>query len=351
MARSSVGRVAVASLIVAGSLSLGSQARAQQHSAADVAQARVLFNEGTTLRDKGNLAGALEKLRTAHSISATPITGLELGRTYQALGKLVEAREAYLGVARIPVAPQETPRSTAARTNAAKLAEEMRGRIPKLTVKITGAPIDSVTVTIDGTSVPSDAVSSARLVNPGTHEVVATPAAGARATTRIELKENDQREIELTVTPAAPAATPTASSPAPGISSPSDASAATDVRTDPAPRFPVLIYGGFGLAAAGVVVGSVTGLIAKSKKSSLDEQCRNTLTCPRSAGVDDDLSTGRTMGNVATVSFVVAGAGAAVGVIALIVGHKDASGPSASTAWVTPWFTSQSAGLSGLARF
>jgi len=94
MMRSSVGRVAVASLIVAGSLSLGSLARAQQHSAADVAQARVLFNEGTTLRDKGNLAGALEKLRTAHSISATPITGLELGRTYQALGKLVEAREA-----------------------------------------------------------------------------------------------------------------------------------------------------------------------------------------------------------------------------------------------------------------
>ena len=101
MMRSSVGQVAVASLIVAGSLSLGSLARAQQHSAADVAQARVLFNEGTTLRDKGNLAGALEKLRTAHSISATPITGLELGRTYQALGKLVEAREAYLGVARI----------------------------------------------------------------------------------------------------------------------------------------------------------------------------------------------------------------------------------------------------------
>ncbi len=95
----------------------------------------------------------------------------------------------------------------------------------------------------------------------------------------------------------------------------------------------------------------MTGLIAKSKKSSLDEQCRSTLTCPRSASVDDDLRTARTMGNVSTVSFVVAGAGAAVGVIALIVGHKDSSGPSASTAWVTPWFTSQSAGLSGLARF
>src|SRR5260370_15308551 len=218
-----VGHVAVASLIVVGSLSRCSPAQAQQHSAADVAQARELFNEGSALRDKGNLAGALEKLRAAHSIAGTPITGVELGRTYQALGKLVEARETYLGVARIPVAPQETTRSATARANAAKLGEEIRGRIPKLTVKIAGAPLDSVAVTIDGTPVPSDALSSARLVNPGTHEVVATPASGARATASIDLKEGDQRNVELTVTPSAPAATPTASAPA-SATSPSDTS-------------------------------------------------------------------------------------------------------------------------------
>src|SRR5262249_525427 len=147
------------------------------------------------LRDKGDLAGALDKLRAAHALAATPITGLELGRTYVAAGKLVEAREVFLGVGRLPVASQETARSTAARTSAAQLADQVRGRIPKLTVRVTGASPDAVTVTIDGSAVPSDALGAPRLVNPGKHDVVAAPSSGAHASASVELKEGEAREI------------------------------------------------------------------------------------------------------------------------------------------------------------
>ena len=59
--------------------------------AEDLASARELFKEGRALREKGDLPKALEKLRAAHALGQTPITGLELARTYVLVGRLVEA--------------------------------------------------------------------------------------------------------------------------------------------------------------------------------------------------------------------------------------------------------------------
>jgi hypothetical protein len=108
------------------------------------------------------------------------------------------------------------------------------------------------------------------------------------------------------------------------------------------------VYTGFGLAAAGVAVGAVTGFIAMGKASSVNDACRQGTTCPRT--IDDDLQTGRTMGNVSTIAFAAAGVGAVVGVVALLVGHKKESAPPAA-AWVAPWVAPGVAGVSGMARF
>jgi hypothetical protein len=76
------------------------------------------------------------------------------------------------------------------------------------------------------------------------------------------------------------------------------------------------------VASVGTVVGSVTGLMAMSKKSSVDEECV-AGRCPPST--HDDIDAGRTLGTVSTVSFVLAGAGAAVGVWALLGDEKPPS--------------------------
>jgi hypothetical protein len=57
------------------------------------------------------------------------------------------------------------------------------------------------------------------------------------------------------------------------------------------------------------------------------------------------------MGTVATIAFAAAGVGAAVGVVALLVGHKKESTPSAGATWVAPWVAPGGAGVSGGARF
>ena len=76
--------------------------------ASDLETARELYKEGRALRDKNDLKAALEKFKGAHALASTPVTGLELGRTHMLLTELVEAREAFLSVAKIPFADKES---------------------------------------------------------------------------------------------------------------------------------------------------------------------------------------------------------------------------------------------------
>jgi hypothetical protein len=187
---------------------------AQQGSAGDIAQARELLNEGLELRRKGDNPGALGKLRAAHALARTPITAIELGRQYLTLGRLVEARETFLSIARIPERAEETSKSKAARTEGAQSAEQVRARLPSLTVKINGVPADSVAVTIDGAAVPSEALAAPRLVDPGSHTVSARSTTGGAADTTVEVKEGENREVELRIAFTGGAASPAPQAPA-----------------------------------------------------------------------------------------------------------------------------------------
>lgn len=295
----------------------GSVAFAQQPSAADVAQARELFNEGLRLRESGDTSGALEKLKVAHALGNTPITGLELAKTYELAGQLVEARETLLAIGRIAVKASETARSSAARSDAARRAEELRLRIPSLTVKIAGVTPSSVTVAIDQVSVPLEAL-EARPVNPGPHEVSATSTGGSVAHESIDLKEGESREVELTIKPVAVAVQPTPTR------TPSQDPGTPEVPSAGQGGFSPVFYAGLGLAGAGLIAGSVTGGLALGKASAARQNCIG-LSCNPTGY--DDVNSGRTLGTISTVGFIAAGVGVVVGVIGLVISphHDDAA--------------------------
>jgi hypothetical protein len=311
-------------------------ALAQTPSAVDVAQARDLFNEGMRLREKGDIPAALDKLKAANALAHTPITGLELARVYEQTGQLVEAREALLGVAREPPLPNESVRSKEARAEALTLAENVRARIPTLTVKVTGVPPATVAVSIDGASVLSEALDAPRPVDPGSHNIFARSTSGGTAQTTVDLKEGENRLAELKIAFASgspPEVTP-ASSTAPRPSSPPSGEGTV---------ISSLVYVGVGVAAAGLVVGGVTGTLALAKADSVNKACNGT-TCPPSAS--GDVQTGRTFGDVSTVSFVVAGAGAVAGVIGLFLSHPRVDDAPTGASF-EPWIAPGSAGLRG----
>ena len=295
------------------------QVHADEPSAADAETALQLFKDGKALRDKGDIPGALSKFRAAYALAETPITALELGRTYAMLGKVIEAREILLGVARIPARKNESQKSLDARPDAAALAAAMQPRLASLTVHVKGAPQAPPKISVDGVQVPPAAASEPRVVNPGRH-VVVLDVNGRTAQAEVTVEEGQSRDVELEA-PAGPVAPPPP--PPPPVVVPGEPQSGHG--TSP------LVYVGFGTAVAGLAVGTIAGLVTLSKAGSLKDVCRDGR-CPPSS--QSDLDSSSTTGAIATVGFIVAGVGIGVGVAGLFLGKSEPppatnGGPSA----------------------
>jgi hypothetical protein len=310
-----------------------------------VARARELFLQATEERDQGDLPGALEKFRVAHALAGNPVTAMELGRTYAVLGKLVEARDVLLSVAHIPVQPDESTRATQSRLQAAELAEELRSRIPTLAVKM-AVPTEVLSIVVDGTPVPSAVVGAPRAVNPGRHDVVTAVAGRDRIERKIDVKEGETREIELAPIARVPEvpepkhAPPSPAAPAPPAEVPAEG-------TSGGGRFGALTYIGFGVGAAGFLVGSAMGIVALSKANAAQNECtvQNIQTC--AAQVADDLQSARTFGYASTVALAVAGIGVAAGIVDLVLSTPKAQAAGSSARTLRPWVGLGAAGLRG----
>jgi hypothetical protein len=286
-----------------------------QRSATDIETARQLYNQGTDLRDKGDLRGALEKLKAAHALGNTPITGVELCKTHAALAQPVEAREVCLGVGRIPPLAGETSRSVDARNEAARIAEDMRAKIAIVRLHITGVPQGRQPIVIvDGATVPLAALGEGRALDPGKHEVSARIGNGPETRSQVDLAPGESKDITLPVTAPAQEATP-APLPPPGY----------DQQQAPPPKTHSngLATAGFIVGGIGVGIGAIAGIVALSDKSSLDDKCTN-----KQCGVPDHdaLDTAKKWGNVSTAFFIIGGVGLATGLIATLAAPSRTTG-------------------------
>lgn len=296
-----------------------------QPSAADLESARELFKEGREARQNGDLKRALDRFKAAHAYGQTPVTALELGRTHIQLGELVEGREVLLSVARMKVQPDETEKSTAARTEAADLAEEVKKRIPSVSVKLTGVASDSAaTLTVDGFAVPIVGLNGVRKANPGKHVVVAR--AGTREETRnVDLEEGKTQEVTLDLA-GAPVPAPVPEAP----SGPKEINLVTWI--------------GAGVGVVGIGVGAVAGIVALGKSSKVRNACTD-VHCPPSA--KDDVDSGRTAATVSTLAFAVGGAGAITAAVGYFLLSKPKPAAAAAGWRVTPFVSTNSVGLDG----
>ncbi len=287
------------------------RASADEPSAADIETALQLYKNGKELRERGEVALALERFRAAFALVETPLTALELGRTYMSMGKLIEAREVLLSVARIPYRKNESTKASSARIDAETLAAGLRPRLASLTVRVRGYSDPLPKITIDGGKVPQDAVAAPRLVNPGLHLVV-LEANGRTVQSSVSLSEGEVRELDLVV-PEAPTV--------PFVPLPPATTrilAPPTVPHEPASNAPkALIYGGFGTAIVGLGVGTVTGILTLSKASDLKQVCSPDGRCPRSS--ESDLDSSATTGKISTVAFAVGAAGVVFGVAGLLL--------------------------------
>lgn len=276
---------------------------AVEASDADKEKARSLMDVGVEREEAKDYVAALKAFQAAHALVKLPMTGLAVARAQAGLGLLVEALESATQAKLIPVRPSETPAYAKARAEADALAQKLAARVPSILVKVEG-PSGGAEVAIDGAVVPAPSASQPRKVNPGKHVVAATAPGFQPASVEVDVPEGQVTPATLTMTPEL------------GPDSGKSGSLSP------------LVVVGFGVGAAGLIAGAVTGGLSLSKTSAIKSQCKNGI-CPMITA--DAISSANTLANVSNVSFAVGAAGVAVGVVGIFLSSSSSSSPASGS--------------------
>ncbi len=289
-------------------------AMAQPVDDATRAAARQVGEDGLAAYDQGRYGEALAKLGQAYAVVKAPALGLWTARTLVKLGKLVEASERYLEVTRLSAEGGNADVQRNAKQAAAKERDELLPKIPKLRLRVRGARGDHVSVQVDGTAVPAPLVGAERPANPGKHEIIAK--LGSREITKqVTLRPGESREVVLQFEEEKGASDSVRIATGPGRPVPE-----SDRGTGPGGVQRTAGWVSLGVGGAGIVVGSIAGIVLLSKRSSLlDGDCVGTECGPSER---DRVQSYNGLRPVSTVGFVVGVAGLGAGAALLLTSPK-----------------------------
>jgi hypothetical protein len=188
------------------------------------------------------------------------------------------------------------------RKDCVKRTADVSAQIPTLIVTAkdaSGAPLTAVKVTMDGEVLAERLDGTGVAVDPGEHTFT-FEAAGQQLVTKtwmIQQTQKERREDIAFEAPAGPATPATA-----------QASRATDGgQGSDAHKTAALV--GAGVAVAGLIGGTVYGVLAISRKNDAQSVCPGSGVCATPEGVSK-WSSAQSAANISTLLFVVAGLGA-----------------------------------------
>ena len=273
--------------------------------AQDRESARQLLDRGDEQLEQGDLEGALASYRAAHELMHVPTTGLEVARISAKLGKLVEARDVALEVIRMPAAAREAKPFKVARAAAEDLARELATQIPTLRLELTPeAAADQTSLEIDERSVPPAALGLGYALNPGRHRVQIAATGYRPVAQDITLRPGETKtlRVKLVLAPKAKVQPPP----------PPEASPAPPPeRSSTWPQ-----WVGFSLGGAGLVAGTVAGILSLNRTRAAKEHCTGNLCTPEA---EHDLNAAMTMANISNAGFGVAVLGASIGLTSYLL--------------------------------
>jgi hypothetical protein len=321
-----------------------------QGSDADKGTARELTIQGYDALTAKDWATAADRFSRADKLYHAPTITVGLARAHVALGKLVAAHEEYSRVTHEPVPPNASAAITAAIEDARRELAALTPRVPGVVINVKGP--EGARVTLDEVEVPSAALGVKRPADPGKHVVRAvavgcTPVEGA-----VNLVEGGVETLTLTLKPGpgGPSSLPPSSEPLPpGGALPPDEPSGSGTRK-------TIGFVGIGLGGAGILVGAITGGLALSKHSSLENTCKDGH-CPMSSQSTNQplIDSYTTMGTISTAGFVAGGVLAVVGIILVATAPRSVQRSAGAilgttpsrTATVSPFVGTGSAGVMG----
>ncbi len=320
-----IARALLLSLAVSTSLVAVSVSAAEPDETAKKA-ARNFMTEGRDLRDHKDLKGALEAFKKADAIMGVPSTGIEVARTLRQLGQLREAKKIATEIASSEVKPKEPAPFAVARDEAKQLLAELEKAMPVISIKVKGAAKPEIRVD-DALVVDPSHVE----VDPGEHKVQARGPKDTKSAT-VTLAEGEKKDLSFDLSPPAEP------------KEPAPPKEPVEGKVKPSSGKGTLAAVGFGLGGAGLLVGAVTGFMAKGKASTAKDACVDSR-CPPS--VHGDIDSGKRLATFSNIGFAVAVVGAGVGTYAILSKPKKEKSEDTAGRWLSPYIGVGSAGVTG----
>jgi hypothetical protein len=181
--------------------SVGPAAAADQ--TRDRAAARAAADAGADAFEQNDYAQALELFTRAEQLFHAPPHLLFMARSLEKLGRLVEAREAYL-----KLASEKLPASAPTAFKRAQASGEaelngIEGRLSYVTLKVRGDRDETAVPTMDGAELPSAMIGIPMPVDPGTHKFSARNEHSGSPVVTVTLQEGARQTVELVLSEAA----------------------------------------------------------------------------------------------------------------------------------------------------
>lgn len=313
-------RIACSGLLVGLGLFLAVDRATADPSEADRTTARALAAEGYEALERQDYATAEDRLRRADALVHAPTIVVDRAKALIGLGRFVEAYESYQLVMRETLPRNAPPSWKQAVLEAEREVSKVEPRLAWLVLKVEG-PSDP-RVTIDGVTIPNASLGVRRPIDPGRRTIRVTADGFVSGGRSLSLKEAEQQEITIALD----------KPPAIQLDESKVAPAPPETPTDSAPRSQIPMWTAFGVGAAGLTFGTITGILFLDKHGKLVDKCPNDNRCdPKDGAEKAELismrSSYRTMGTLSGIGFGLGVAGAATGVVMLLTNPKRSEAP------------------------
>jgi tetratricopeptide (TPR) repeat protein len=280
-------------------------------------QAQQLADKAFDLLQQGSYDEAAELFRKADKRFHSPVFLVFAAEAEEKRGRLLAAHELLKAIDEEDLADYAPDAFRTAKQQARERLDALTPRIPRLQVTVRGGA-EGASFSLDDRELARAELDAPILVDPGDHVLTVRRADGPMIERRFSVAAGEESQLEIDLGGDAveePAEEDSARYWAPGIV--------------------------FGFGAGWLVVGISVGIAFVGQADDLDARCEaygaplgDPNKCPPEAEADaDDV---KVLGNVATASFVIAGASAVAGTLLLLLWPSDEEGASSAAVRVGP---------------
>ncbi len=321
MALRAVGGIAVLALCCIARPALG-----------QTSDAELLYQTGLKSFDAGDYVVACRSFAESYRLDPLPGALFTLATCEMRAGRVGSASTRFQEYIELvdKLAPEQAAKEADRRAVAERQRRELLRQTPYLKLVLPDAAAKSSEVRLNGAVVGSASINVELPVDPGEQVVEERLPNGEVRAQRITLGVGEHKLVILAA-PNNPQHRPAAESPTPNPESAS------------APPRHALPYAVAGVGAVGLVVGSVSGILALAQASVVHAECNGPACSPRGKAAADR---GKSWAWVSTVGFGVGLAGVATGSVLLLAGSAP-PGRSPRTARLDLWLSPRAVSIVG----